>query len=172
MGRAPGVGRVKISAKAGSQVYDLLIERENGFYTITIDGERHQVDARKLEDNFYTILTGNRSYEISVEPAGDGYLVRHGAAEQLVQFHDPSRGARDASKVPDGPLQIVSEMPGKVARLLVAEGDEVAEGQPVIVIEAMKMENEIATPKAGSVKSIAVEPGATVEGGAVLLVIE
>ena len=172
MGHAPGVGPVKISAKAGSQVYDLLIERENGFYTITIDGERHQVDARKLEDNFYTILTGDRSYEVSIEPAGDGYLVRHGAAEQLVQFHDPARGARDAARVHEGPLEIISEMPGKVARLLVAEGDEVNEGQPVMVIEAMKMENEISTPKAGQVKGVAVSAGENVEGGAVLMVID
>jgi len=172
MVRTQRVGRVKISAKAGSQVYELLIERDNGEYAITVDGERHLVDARKLEGNFYTIVTGNRSYEVSVEPATDGYLVRHGAADQLVQFHDSARGARDAARVPDGPLEIISEMPGKVARLLVAEGDEVEEGQAVIVVEAMKMENEISTAKAGTVKQVGFSAGDSVEGGAVLMVVD
>ena len=68
--------------------------------------------------------------------------------------------------------EIVSQMPGKVVRVLVDEGTEVEEGQGILVVEAMKMENEIAATKPGRVASIRVETGQTVEGGTVLAVIE
>ena len=63
-------------------------------------------------------------------------------------------------------------MPGRVVRILVAPGDQVADRQPVIVVEAMKMENELRSPKAGRVKHVAVAPGMSVDGGRVLIVIE
>ena len=163
---------MKISAMAGHQLLEVTIERSNGHYIVDVDGVRHEVDAHKLEADFYSILTEGRSYEVSVEPRGDAYHVRHGAAEQLVRLTDPSRRAREEGPDADGPVQILSQMPGKVVRVLVGEGDEVTAGQGVIVVEAMKMENEIAAPKDGKVASLRVEPGQSVEGGAVLAVIE
>jgi biotin carboxyl carrier protein len=163
---------MKISAQAGQQLLEVTIERSNGHYIVDVDGVRHEVDAHKLEADFYSILTEGRSYEVSVEPRGDAYHVRHGAAEQLVRLTDPSRRAREEGPDADGPVQILSQMPGKVVRVLVGEGDEVTAGQGVIVVEAMKMENEIAAPKDGKVASLSVGPGQSVEGGAVLAVIE
>jgi biotin carboxyl carrier protein len=113
-----------------------------------------------------------RSYEVSVEARGDTYYVRHGAAELLVTLSDPSRQAREAGAGAEGPENILSMMPGKVVRVMIAEGDEVAAGQGLVVVEAMKMENEIAATKPGRVSAIHVEAGQTVEGGAVLMVIE
>jgi len=165
------VALVKISAKAGKQLVELTIERSDGEYVVEIGGERRSADVRKLEGDFYSILTGGRSYEVSVEPRGETYYVRHGAAELLVALSDPSRQAREG-RVKQGPDEVVTQMPGKVVRLLVAEGEEVAAGQGIIVVEAMKMENEIAAGKAGKVVAVRVEPGQTVEGGAVLAVIE
>ena len=69
---------MKISAKAGDRVFDIVIERQNGRYIVDVDGERHEVDAQKLEDDFYTILLDSRSFEVSVERRGDAYHVRHG----------------------------------------------------------------------------------------------
>jgi len=163
---------MRISAKAGANIYELSIDREDGTYIVEIDGQRHHVDAQKLEGDFYTILTGGRSYEVSVEVGKNGYHVRHGAADQMVMLTDPGRRAREARHAADGPLEVVSAMPGKVVRLLVTEGDEVAKGQAIAVIEAMKMENEIAADKAGTIRSIAVRPGQSVEGGGKLMVIE
>jgi len=165
------VALVKISAKAGQQLVELTIERSNGEYVVEIGGERRRADVRKLEGDFYSILTGGRSYEVSVEPRGEAYYVRHGAAELLVTLSDPSRQAREG-RVKQGPDEVVTQMPGRVVRLLVAEGDEVEAGQGIVVVEAMKMENEIVAGKAGKVVSVRVEPGRTVEGGAVLAVIE
>jgi biotin carboxyl carrier protein len=163
---------MRISAKAGQQILDVDIERRDGSYRVEVDGVRYEVDALKLEGAFFSILTEGRSYEVSVEARGDTYFVRHGASELLVTLSDPSRQARDASEAGVGPENIVTMMPGKVVRLLVAEGDEVEADQGLVVVEAMKMENEIAASKKGKVGSVNVEPGETVEGGAVLLVIE
>ncbi len=163
---------MKISAKAGHQVLEVNVDRENGQYVVEVDGVKHYVDAHKLEADFYSLITEGRSYEVSVEPRGDGYYVRHGAAEQLVTLTDPSRRAREMDPGGTGPEQVVTMMPGKVVRVLVNEGDEVTAGQGVIVVEAMKMENEISASKDGKVTSLKVGPGESVEGGAVLAVIE
>jgi len=166
------VAVVKICAKAGQQLLDVTVERRNGVYVVEVDGTRHEVDVYKLEGDFFSFLMGHKSYEVSVESTRDGYRVRHGAAEQLVTLTDPGRQARDAMADTQGPTTVHSVMPGKVVRILVDEGDEVEAGQGILVVEAMKMENEIAAPKAGTVRSIAVAPDQAVESGADLLVIE
>jgi biotin carboxyl carrier protein len=163
---------VRISAKTGNRVLEVVIERANGTYRVDVDGVRYEVDSHKLEGDFFSILTGGKSYEISVETTRDGYRVRHGAAVQLVTLSDPSRRARDARHGSGGPASVLSVMPGKVVRLLVAAGDEVEAGQGLLVVEAMKMENEIAAPRAGRVRSVSVQNGQTVESGAELLVID
>ncbi len=163
---------MRFSAKAGRQILEVTIERRNGTYSVEIDGVQYEVDSHKLEADFYSILTGGRSYEVSVEATRDGYRVRHGAAEQLVTLSDPGRQAREELADSKGTAAVLSAMPGKVVRVLVSVGDKVEAGQGVMVVEAMKMENEITAPKPGRVSSIAVQPDETVESGAELLVIE
>ncbi len=163
---------MKINAQAGSQQLDVSIERENGHYVVEVDGTRYLVDAIPLDGNFFSILNGERSYEVSVEAKRDSYVVRHGASEQIVTLTDAGRRARAAMGSASGVQEVTAAMPGKVVRLLVAVGDEVTSGQGLCVLEAMKMENEIASPKDGTVKSIAVSDGETVEGGATLLTVE
>jgi biotin carboxyl carrier protein len=166
------VAVVKISARAGGKIHEITIERENGLYVIEIDGERRKVDALRLESDFYSILMGDRSYEVSVEADGDRYFVRHGAAEQIVTLTDPGRRAREDLGATEGPQDVVTVMPGKIVRVLVGEGDDVEEGQGVVVVEAMKMENEIGSPKNGKISAVKVESGQTVEAGATLVVVE
>lgn len=163
---------MRIVAQVGERVLEVEVDREDGRYRVDVDGESLLVDALPLEANFYSILTEGRSYEVSVETRDDAYLVRHGAAEQLVRFADPSRAGREAAFGADGPQKLVSQMPGKVVRVLVEPGDEVEAEQGLLVVEAMKMENEIAAPRAGKVASVDVEPGQAVEAGALLVVIE
>jgi len=163
---------MKVCAKTGSTVVEVTVTRDNGNYLVELDGVVHKVDAVKLESDFFTVLNGSRSYEVSVEAKRDGYHVRHGAASRVVTFMEPGRSEREAIGAVDGPEQIVSAMPGRVARVLVKQGDPVEAGQGVVVVEAMKMENEIVAGKAGTVTSIAVEPGQTIEGGGLLAVIE
>jgi biotin carboxyl carrier protein len=167
-----GVAAMKISARAGSSVHEVSVVMRNGTYVVEIDGARHEVDSRKLEGDFYSFLVAGRSYEVSVETDGDRYFVRHGAAESVVTLTDPGRAAREAKAAGAGSAEVVSVMPGKVVRVLVREGDEVEEGQGVVVVEAMKMENELGAPKAGKISAIKVQPGFAVEAGAALLTID
>jgi biotin carboxyl carrier protein len=167
-----GVAPMKISARAGSSVHEISVERRNGIYVVEVDGVRHDVDSRKLEGDFYTFLVGGRSYEVSVEADGDRYFVRHGAAENVVTLTDPGRAAREAKGGAAGAAEVVSVMPGKVVRVLVHEGEAVEEGQGLVVVEAMKMENEITAPKAGKVSAIKIQPGLAVEAGATLITID
>lgn len=162
---------MKISAQAGEHTYEVHVDRDDGHFVVEVGDRTHRVDARKLEGDFYSIISGDHSYEVGVQRIGDGYRVRRGASQLTVTFADPSRSGR-AKFAKDGPEQVITQMPGRVVRLLVAKGDTVEAGQGVVVVEAMKMENEIASEKGGTVKSIAVNEGQSVEGGAELLVIE
>ena len=171
MAAAEGGDNMKISAKAGGQVFEVTVERQDSLFVVEVDGERHLVDAHKLEGDFYSIIFGGRSLEVSVEARRDAYSVRRGAVEKLVTLFDPGRQARD-DLAAAGPEKVISAMPGRVVRVLVQEGDAVTAGQGLVVVEAMKMENEITAQKDGTVASIAVEAGQTVETGDLLLVVE
>ena len=163
---------MKFTAQVGEKLHEVLVERVEATYRVVIDGQEHVVDARKLEADFYSILYEGKSYEVSVEAAGSKYFVRHGAHEQLVRLADASRGGRDELSKRGGPEEITSFMPGRVVRVLVAPGDAVHAGQGLVVVEAMKMENEISASRAGRVRSVPVTPGQNVESGATLVVLE
>jgi biotin carboxyl carrier protein len=166
------VAPLKFQATVGAAVHEIVVARVDGSYVVTLDGVEHHVDARKLEADFYSILYEGKSYEVSVESAGAKYIVRHGAHEQIVELADASRRGREQLRKRGGPEAIDSVMPGKVVRVLVAPGDQVRAGQGLVVVEAMKMENEIAAAKAGIVKEVAVVAGQSVESGRLLLVVE
>jgi len=166
------VAPVKFALRVGAALHEITVTRVDAVYVVTVDGAEHLVDARKLEADFYSILVEGKSYEVSVERAGAKYFVRHGAFERLVELADASRGGREAFSARSGPEAVDSVMPGKVVRVLVAPGDTVTEGQGLVVVEAMKMENEIGAPRAGRVKSVEVSPGQNVETGARLVVLE
>ena len=163
---------MKFAAKVGETVHEIVVTRLDGEYVVTIDGAEHIVDARKLEADFYSILYEGKSYEVSVESAGPKYLVRHGAYEQIVELADSAGSGREELHKNGGLENVDSVMPGKVVRVLVSPGDEVQAGQGLVVVEAMKMENEISAPRAGRVKSVDANPGQNVETGARLVVLE
>lgn len=163
---------MKFAVRVGEAIHEIVIVREDVLYRITLDGVEHDVDARKLEADFYSILYEGMSYEVSVELAGARYLVRHGAHEEIVELADPARSGRERIRAPQGVESVDSVMPGKVVRVLVAAGDAVRADQGLVVVEAMKMENEIRASRDGRVKSIDVQPGQNVEAGSRLLVLE
>jgi len=164
---------VKFRARAGEREHEVRVERRDGGFLVAVDGVEHQVDARKLEAEFYSILYEDRSYEVSVEAEGREYRVRHGASIMVVSLADPSRLAREVLRGSSGGPEIVAAvMPGKVVRVLVARGETVEPEQGLLVVEAMKMENEITAPRGGKIRSIEVKPGQPVETGAHLVVIE
>jgi len=144
---------------------------------ITFDGKTLLADREEIAPGVYSILIDGRSYEAQVSKQagnceGDSspYVVTVGLRNYLVEIRDPRRWRRDGAGVREqGPREIVAPMPGKIVKVLVSENQEVVREQGLLVIEAMKMQNEIRAPRAGRVARIYAREGAGVEAGFRLL---
>jgi biotin carboxyl carrier protein len=143
----------------------------------TLDAEKGEMDWAEVAPGVYSILIGGRSYAAQVvapspirAPGEVCHLVTVGTLDFQVTVHDP-RGRRGAGSLAtsDGPQEIHAPMPGKIVRMLISRHQEVAAGAGLLVIEAMKMQNELRAPRAGRVEEIYVEEGKGVETGARLL---
>ena len=152
-----------------------ITSRGGGRYRVAIGERVLEVDAVHLEGHALGILAGSRSARCDIEPGKEGALtVRVGGAAHPLELLDERRLRlrRAGGKFSlEGPQRVDAPMPGKVVRVLVKVGDEVAEGQGLIVVEAMKMENELKSPKAGKVAELHAVEGAAVESGAKLAVV-
>lgn len=166
---------------SGTTTSTLELEaKSGGQYTVTVDGVPHQVDARRLAGGNWSILIDGQSYDIELEVAGAteregayNALVRGRVITLNVQDERRVRMAAGARKVKvEGPQLVKCPMPGKVVKVLVAPDQVVEDGTPLLIVEAMKMENEIRAPTAGKVARIFVEAGQTVEAHAKLVSIE
>ena len=123
-----------------------------------------------LDSGAYSVLIGGRGYEVI---AGAGGEIRVNGRALSVEVFDPREpGARRSGGADAGRRNIVAPMPGKVVRLLVEPGDMVEAGQSLVVVEAMKMQNEMKSPKAGRVAEVRTRSGETVAAGDVLLIVE
>ncbi len=151
-----------------------ITPRENGYH-IVIDEKVLDVDAVHLQGFALGLIAGTRSYRCDIEPGKDGHLaVLVGESSYPLEILDERklRMRRASGKFTlEGPQRIDAPMPGKVTRVLVKVGDEVREGQGLVVVEAMKMENELQSPKAGRVTELHAVEGAAVESGAKLVVV-
>jgi biotin carboxyl carrier protein len=144
---------------------------------IKFDGQALVADREEIAPGVYSILIDGRSYEAQVSKrTGDAegdlspYQVTVGLRHYRVEIRDPRRWRRDGAGVREkGPQEIVAPMPGKIVKVLVSENQEVARGQGLLVIEAMKMQNEIRAPRAGRVGRIYAQEGTGVETGCPLL---
>lgn len=132
------------------------------------------LDARSNERDILSLLLGTTSYEVRRDASAAQPRIVIGEESFAYEIRDPrSLGARRANAAStDGPKKIKAPMPGKVVRIIAGEGAKVKEGQGVIVIEAMKMQNELKSPKTGVVKKIMTAEGATVNAGDALAEIE
>ena len=165
---------VQLASSSGEKARVIELERDTAGWRVILDGRPVAVDAVEIAPNTLSILLDGQSFEISVTPAPDGKLkLQTGTQEFTAEVIDPRAwsGRRHGSVEAEGRQQIVAPMPGKVVRLLVKEGDRVEAGQGLLVVEAMKMQNEMKSPKAGTVIALNVQTGATVNGGDVLAVI-
>lgn len=152
-----------------------LNEIGEGLYEITLDGETARVDAAKSGRTVYSLIEDGRQFEAMVDERGaHGFDVLLGGRLFHLKAEDERSKllAQSAGTAATGPQTVEAEMPGKVVKLSAAVGEEVAEGQGVVIVEAMKMENEIPSPIPGIVKEIPVSEGDTVETGTVLFVVE
>src|SRR5580704_17075302 len=140
-------------AGANGQIRIVELVRETDRWRITLDGLPIDADATEIAPNIFSILLNRQSHEVRVAPAPDGALSLQTAHHDFTaQVIDPRawRGRRHAAGEAQGRQQVVAPMPGKVILLLVQAGDAVEAGQGLFVVEAMKMQNEIRSPKRGT----------------------
>jgi len=167
---------VTLEIETPSRTRSVAVARADRGYALTVDGRRRQVDAARVGGGAWSLLIGGRSYDLGAVERAPGELtvyvngravpVRVGGRQWRRRRAEPSADAGT------GPQRIAAPMPGRVVKLLVTPGDAVTARQGLVVVEAMKMENELRAARPGIVREIRVAEGASVEAHAVLVVIE
>jgi biotin carboxyl carrier protein len=144
-----------------------------GCYEVTVDGRARVVDARPTGPASFSLLIDHVVVEAGVVARGDSWAVALGGRTHRLRLLD-ERALRTGARggVDTGEREVRASMPGKVVAVLVEVGAAVEAGTGLLVIEAMKMENEIASPRAGTVRELRVQPGQAVEAGELLAVVE
>jgi biotin carboxyl carrier protein len=157
----------------GGKTYHLDLNRVEERWLCRLNGRELEIDGVLARPDVLSLRIGNMAYEVKWEQVADDLHLWVGSTRFAVQVRDP-RSLRGRSRAGDdqAPKKVVAPMPGKVVRLLVREGDKVEPGAGVAVVEAMKMQNEIKSPKKGTVQKVSVGEGAAVNAGDVLAIVE
>jgi biotin carboxyl carrier protein len=165
---------MKLHAELDGTKLEVEIKRDGGKVTASVDGREYSLDVSQPEPGLYVLRDGATKHIAHVTTKPEGSLVTIDGRAVGISLSDPKRlrGSGSDLSTQDGLAEIKTAMPGKVVRILVAEGDSVAKGDGVIVVEAMKMQNEMKSPKDGIIATIKVAEGDTVEAGALLLTVE
>ena len=161
---------VRISGK--TRIVD--VQRDANGWCAKLDGQPASADAVEIALNTFSILLSGQSHEVYVTPNPEGRLIAQtGRFEFEAEVVDPRSwsGRRHGGAEAEGPQHVVAPMPGKIVRALVKAGDSVEAGQGLLVVEAMKMQNEIRSPKSGTVERVVVVEGQAVNAGEVLCVV-
>jgi biotin carboxyl carrier protein len=169
---------MRLNAEVEGEKFSIEVRREGGRVFADVGGRSYELEASALGGGQYLLLHEGRVYDCRVSAETGG---ARGVSEVNVRgraygvtLTDPKhlRGAGGAHAHDAGQAQVTAPMPGKVVRVMVEVGQQVEAGQGVVVVEAMKMQNELKSPKAGTVTELRAEPGSTVNAGDVLAVIE
>ena len=161
-------------ATVDGQVTPVDVDGRDGRYRIVVGDQALEVDARRTADGQYSLLVDGVSHVADVAPADRGARVDVDGSTYLVEVEEHTRHlirTRGAAGSRGGSQTITAPLPGKVTHVAVVLGDRVERGDPLVVIEAMKMENEFKATAAGTVHEVRVQPGQSVNAGDVLLVI-
>lgn len=154
--------------------YRLELAREGPGWKCRLNGREVALDAVLTRANVLSVVIEGTAYEVKRELTPVDLHFWVGSARYAAEVRDPRslRSRRQAAGATHGVAKLVAPMPGKVVRLLVAEKSQVQAGQGVLVVEAMKMQNELKSPKKGVVQRIVAAPGAAVNAGDVLAIVE
>jgi len=167
---------VELIARTGARTERVTVERDGGLYRVAIGERRYEVEARALGPFVKSLLVDGESHETSVfRRAERRWSVGWRGRSSEVEIVDPLEHLAEQAHGEAGRQgrQVVrAYMPGRVVSVAVAEGDAVEAGAPLLVLEAMKMQNEIRAENAGAVRKLHVAPGQAVEGGDALVEIE
>lgn len=164
---------MKYFATVGENEYE--IEFDDG--QLMVNGEPVDVDFERIGDpELYSMIFDGRSYEILVAAERFDYAVTVRGDQYHIQIEDERTRRMNAGRregaLPDGEVPVRAPIPGLVVKVLVEEGESVEQDQPLLILEAMKMENEIRSPRACVIKKVDVEPGQRVEQNATMLIID
>jgi biotin carboxyl carrier protein len=169
---------MQYEVEIGARLLHVAVTRAGDGFAVTVDGRTRQVDAARIDAHTLSLLVDtvwSKEVSIAADPVGGQLGVHVGATPVAVTLNGRRRwGRKDegAGTASGGPQRLVAPMPGKVVRVLVKSGDPVTVRQPVVVVEAMKMENELRASRVGTVAEIHVREGMSVDAGALLLVIQ
>jgi len=164
---------IELGGKMHSVEIGLNAARPNGRVLCAIDGRALQADAIEVAPGIYSILIEDASFEVRVEPDATGLRITIGGREYVARIRDPRqwRRNRGAAVEAEGSQRVIAPMPGKVVRVLVKAGETVEAGKGILVVEAMKMQNEVRSPKSGKIERILVKEGQAVSAGEALAVV-
>ena len=151
----------------------LELDRTEIGWSCRLDGHEIPVDAVLARADVLSLRIGNRAFEVKCERVGSETHFWVGSRRFAVEVRDPrSLRGRVHAGDEEGPKKLTAPMPGKVVRILAAPGAEIEAGAGVLVVEAMKMQNEVRSPKTGTIQKILVSTGAAVNAGDVLAIVE
>jgi len=165
---------MKLQVEIHGQTRDVEIEpgEAPGQWTIRVDGDVVEADAHIVRPGVLSLLIGGESHRVILDPHAEEPALLLGAQRIAYGVEDPrSLKARRRHAGGEGPVTLKASMPGRVVRVLVDWGAQIEAHQGVVVIEAMKMQNELKSPKAGKVVELKVSAGDTVSAGDVLAII-
>jgi biotin carboxyl carrier protein len=156
------------------KIHHLQLQQTKNGWLCRLDGREVPVDALLTQANVLSVVIGGKAYEVKREHHAGETFVWVGRVRHMVEVRDPRslQGRKGGAGDESGPRKITAPMPGKVVRVLVSEKAEVEAGQGVMVVEAMKMQNEIKSPKKGTVQKLIAVAGTAVNAGDVLAIVE
>ena len=166
---------MKLEFEIDGQSLSAEFTAADGAAQLEIGGQTHAAEVSRPEPRFYVLRLNNRVYRCELEksPSGETEVVVNGRRIAVaVRDKKHLRGNAGGGAGASGKVSLISPMPGKVVRVLLNAGDEVEANHGVLIVEAMKMQNEVLSPKAGKVAEVRVTEGQTVNAGEVLAVIE
>ncbi len=168
---------MKLQIDLDGETYTLDLEIENGRIRYSVEGFEGDASVVEIMPGVFSVLVGDRSFLVNLgsgEAAGSDFEVwPNGQQRHAVSLADlRDRSSRRDHGLGHGPVEVRAQMPGKVIKVLAAAGAHVEAGEGLVVVEAMKMQNEMKAPKSGRVVRIHVKEGATVAAGEPLVVVE
>lgn len=167
---------MQLVSRVAGKTSRIRVDRHQGRYIVEIDGVRHEVDTRTLGPWVLSLLVEGASHEVAVLRQGEGqYSVDWRGRSFAVELVDPLTHLAETSRgdgAKQGKRTVKAYMPGRVVEVRVRAGETVESGQPMIVLEAMKMQNEIQAERSGVVSRVFVSAGEAVEGGDPLVEID
>ncbi len=164
---------MKLQIEIAGKKRQVELTRQASARLWTMDGQRLEADATEASPGIYSILINGKSFEVRIERRGAELraMTCDGEFAVVIQDEREWRRHRGGSVEAEGRQQVLAPMPGKVVRVLVSAGDSVRAGQGLLVVEAMKMQNEIRAPKSGTIDRVRVVEGQTVNAGEVVVIV-